>query len=179
MVENLEGSDASGRWLPVAKAAAELGITEQGVRNRISRKVIVFRKDNHNRLMVFVPNEAEPAKPPLRPLNHVSEQQASQLNTSDKFVELLQANATAAERRAEAAERRIETALAAAEQRHQAETSRLMGIMTERVDAAECRAERAEKLALDALTQAADTAERITKSLIEAAGKPLWRRFFG
>ena len=86
--------------------------------------------------------------------------------------------------------RGLQAVIEAAEQRHKAEVDRLhttyrtqvdqlTGIMQERIDAAEVRAERSESLAIQALTQAADAAESITKSLIEAAAKPLWRRLFG
>ena len=160
-----------GLWLHINEAARRLGVTPQAIRGRVNRGTVQSRRSNSGSLLVLMSGTPpqESATAPIETLhsnfnsNSNSEPQTGRVD-ADRADQLLKQLISSYKDQIAASERRRESECA---------------ILQERVDAAEIRAERAEKLALDALTQAADTAERITKSLIDAASKPLWRRLFG
>ncbi len=156
-----------GLWLHINEAARRLGVTPQAIRGRVNRGTVQSRRSNSGSLLVLMSGTPpqESATAPIETLhsNFNSEPQTGRVD-ADRADQLLKQLISSYKDQIAASERRRESECA---------------ILQERVDAAEIRAERAEKLALDALTQAADTAERITKSLIDAASKPLWRRLFG
>ncbi len=167
----MTAEDEISGWVPIARAARAYGMTDQGVRNRIRRGTLEHRRDNHGRLEVLVkPERLDHQAQQFQPANQAA------VGVSNLVMPVVETVPLALARELIAA---ADARTVAARRDADAEIARIRQDWRERVDAAEIRAERAEKLALDALTQAADTAERITKSLIEAAAKPLWRRFFG
>ena len=185
-------------WLSIPEAAQKLGVTPTAIRNRIKRGTLERRLGNTGRQLVEIPAGTDDQN--RNPLQGVTVTQTVTkcsetvskpvTNSDDRFVVHLERQISELNERYEAqlaAERtRAEHALIAERARHAAETERLIAqfatersFWTERADAAERRTERAEAIALDALTQAADTTERITNAMIEAAARPIWRRFFG
>ena len=171
-------------WLGITAAAKRLGVTRQAIQHRVSRGTIEHRQDNRGNPLVRI----TPGLLAVAQATASAGQPATAPATADHVAQVIAATPQANDSALayQAADRRVDQLLAAKDAEierlhrgHREEVQRVISIMQERVDSAEVRAERAEKLALDALTQAADTAERITKSLIEAASKPLWRRIFG
>ena len=164
-------------WLTIGQAAKKLGVTHQAIRGRIGRGTLQSRRNNRGMIVVLVDESALSTSKPT--VEHVERPAAEHVEAtrpgepvSDRFLAYLEQQVedlkTELAETREAADLRLERALAARDR-----------LWQERVDAAEVRAERAQEQALSALNDAADAAERITKSLIEAASKPLWRRLFG
>ena len=134
-------------WLPVPEAALRLGISESAVRSRVGRRTLRSRKDNHGSLVVLVGETSakhrafvgEPSAEPTGPRQ--SRQEAAEtvpLSAHREMVEAL----------------------------HEAHRA-AMAMMLERVDAAECRAERVE----EHLTRVLDT--------LLTERRPWWSRWFG
>ncbi len=175
-------------WVSIAEAARRQGVTRTAIRNRIKRGTIKHRVNNQGNPLVEAPEERGepfqrgtatgtsmevPGHAPATVPETVPVTEPSGLDRTERrhLAEIDRLQKSHAAHIAA-----LESQLNHERKTHHAEVSRLMATMQERVDAAEMRAERAEDQAITALTQAADAAERITKSLIEAVSKPVWRR---
>ena len=157
-------------WLTVSDASRKIGITQQAIRNRVLRGTLDSRRNNRNQLVVRVGSSDIARTQPSIPI----ELAVSQVTGCQPGIPV---DSVSPEINAHIAT--LKERIADMKADHAREIDRLCSMLVERADAAELRAERAEKIALDALTQAAETAERITASMIQAAERPLWRRIFG
>ena len=196
----MQGDSMPDEWCSISEAARRLACSRAAVQQRVARGTLQSRTDNRGNPFVFVPAamaaeaQTRRAARAAAVLNSASPDIIADAVAPEAADVTLQAHSTDLTAKLvqsyQEQVRGLQAVIEAAEQRHKAEVDRLhttyrtqvdqlTGIMQERIDAAEVRAERSESLAIQALTQAADAAESITKSLIEAAAKPLWRRLFG
>ena len=146
-----------GEWVGVAEAGRRLGLSNQAIRYRVTKNLIKFRTDNRGFTQVLVEAGTKPATHPL------------------KGIPRLPSFPPEAPRPDPALQDTLTIILA----QHKAHTEQLVEAYRAQVAAAEARAIRAEKTAVDALTAAADATERIAKQLIQGPSVPFWRRLFG
>ena len=178
---------ADETWLPVPDAARALGVSEAAVRSRLKRRTLRSRRGNDGVVAVLIVDEDRSmdyraVDGPVRVADRPKTESAHRPENGRPVDRTIQGGPSPHHDVVGI----LQDQLTAAERRHEAEIGRLVAqfaaersFWTERADAAELRAERAEQMALDALTHAADTAEKITAAMVEAANRPVWRRWFG
>ncbi len=139
-------------WVTVSEAARRLGVSRAAIRNRVKRGTLPSQSDNHGHPMVKVP-----LAPPgtvcagrFQKVPSVTVPDGDQPQTRRERAGLVSLDDVRA-MLGEVSARHSE-ALAAMERQHRD----AMAMMTERIDAAECRAE----------------------ALLERALLPWWRRWF-
>ena len=147
--------DAEIPWLSIPEAARRLGVTPQAIRKRLKRGTLQSRRNNRGQEIVQVPGVAEcPAgvANPQEPIQELSQPHGSQ---PSGLVSLDDVRMLLGEQ-AERFERQHVAAMAALQEAHR----EAIGLLVERVDAAECRAE----ALMDQIT---------------APAQPWWTRLFG
>jgi len=169
--------DDNGEWLSVTAAARKLGLSRQAIQNRIKRNSIAHRRDNMGNPIVRVaatsPQPVSGAIAVHVAATPVAPPEAPKADGTDLVAELrlmLEKQESARERNRreqvavlEAAEGRRLADLADRDRLHRATVS----LLIERVDAAECRAERVE-----------ERLDQILDQLLEQR-RPWWRRVIG
>ena len=165
-------------WLTIPDAARKLGVTQQAIRNRIKRSTLVTSRNNRNQIVVQLPNIEQTVCNPTdlgtvcQPFVPASDGTAAvSLPTALAMV----ADAVAAERAHAASETARQ--LAERDALHSglvnwmaAQAALERGLMLERIDAAECRAERVEQ-----------RLDQVLDRLLERQpeGATFWRTFWG
>lgn len=135
-----DSDPTSDRWLSIVEAAQTLGITHQAVRKRIKLGRIPYRRNNRDQLVVQVNQLTQPVEQPAPKVDSTTSQPDSTTVALATMLEAIQ------QERQEAARQ-----LTDQQKLHAAEVDRLIGqvaiersLWLERLDAAECRAERVE-----------------------------------
>ena len=174
------------KWLSVAEAAQALGVTQQAIRNRITRGSLDNKRNNRGQIVVLVGMTNPPQNPTAQPDNTQAEQhpkpvlfgtverpipeETTARPDGDLAGERLQAahaaHIASLEKQIAAAATQYEREIARLQTSHQGELERL---------------EAAHRREVDALKNSMEsTMARFTRLMVASRDRPtFWRRLFG
>ncbi len=174
--------EQTAKWVSVAAAAEALGVTQQAIRNRITRGTLENKRNNRNQIVVLVglsnpstqpaPTQAEQHPKPVlfgtveRPIPDETTPKPDAALAGVRLQAAHAAHIASLEKQIDAAANQFEREISRLQAAHQGELERL---------------EAAHRREVDALKNSMETAmTRLTRLMVSSRDRPsIWRRLFG